>query len=92
MLRTVGTGRGQVSNVSMKPDTADRWRPWRLEPTEPAPWVLARLAELDAGTWRRVTSGQVRRPFSEGHHVAFSLDATLEQVRQCGPGGRSEES
>jgi hypothetical protein len=38
----------RVFNASMKSDTADRWRRWRLEPSELAPHVLARLAELDA--------------------------------------------
>ena len=42
-------GRGRrVFDASMKPETADRWRRWRLEPTELAPRVLARLTELDA--------------------------------------------
>jgi hypothetical protein len=39
----------RVFVASMKPDSADRWRPWRLSAAELAPRVLARLAELDGG-------------------------------------------
>lgn len=47
-------GRGRrVFAASMKPETADRWRRWRLEPAELAPRVLDRLAGLDGASTRR---------------------------------------
>lgn len=47
-LVPAANGRGRrVFAASMKPETTDRWRRWRLDPAELAPRVLGRLAELD---------------------------------------------
>jgi hypothetical protein len=34
--------------ASLKPDTQDQWRPWRLTPAQLPGAVLRRLTELDA--------------------------------------------